>query len=197
LFIFTFFIFSVFTYNMEVDKNALSEARVIAKGAFWKIIGVFIINVLIIYTVEFTYTFILNTSIAINFPGLSTTYESWIDPSTRNFVGLILINIVYSIFDILLAPLFICLLTTLFSSLKAKKDLGYQYQKDVYPTSEMYQESYRVLRQDPYKIIETEETITQPEMREESGFFCPYCGTLIKTPKRFCPKCGENLENLI
>ncbi len=195
--IFYFFIFSVFTYNMEVDKNPLSEARAIAKRNFWKIIGVFLINIVVIVSINFIYSLAINISMTAFSPELGTIYNSWLNPSTRNYGMLILYNILISVVDIIFAPLFICLLTALFSSLKAKKDLGYQYQRDTYPKREMYQESYRILRQEPYRGIETEETTTQPEMGGESRFYCPYCGTLIKTPKRFCPKCGENLENLI
>ncbi|MFW9987336.1 MAG: zinc ribbon domain-containing protein [Candidatus Odinarchaeota archaeon] len=197
IFIFTFFIFSVFTYNMEIDNNTLSEARAIAKGNFWKIIGVFIINFIIIFSIGYIFTLILNTSISLYSPGFFDTYTSWKDPSIRNYGGLILIDILYNIIDIILAPLFICLLTALFSSSKAKKELKTQYPSEYYPTGDMYQESYKILRQDPYQIIETEDTTTQQEARGQNRIYCPYCGTLIETPKRYCPKCGENLENLI
>ncbi|MFX1366552.1 MAG: zinc ribbon domain-containing protein [Promethearchaeota archaeon] len=197
IFIFTFFIFSVFTYNMEVDKNPLSEARAIAKGNFWKIIGVFLINVIIIFSIRFIYNYILNVSISLNSPDFFETYDSWKVPSTRNYGGLILIEILYNLIDIMLAPLFICLLTSLFSSARAKKELKSQYPSEYYPTRDMYQESFRILRHDPSQIIEAEETINQPEGGGQSRIYCPYCGTLLETPKRFCPKCGENLENLI
>ncbi len=197
LFIFSFFIFSVFTYNMKTDKNLLSEARAIAKGNFWKIISVFIINFIIILSIGYIFNFILNIFIGNFSPGFSDTYASWKEPSTRNYGGLILIDILYSIIDIILAPLFICLLTALFSSSKAKKELKTQYPSEYYPTRDIYQESYKILRKEPYQAVDTEETIIQPEMGKEGSLYCPYCGTLITTPKRFCPKCGENLENLI
>lgn len=197
LFIFAFFIFSVFTYNMEVDKNSLSEARAIAKGSFWKIIGVFLINIIIVFTVGSIFTFILNTSISSYSPEFFTNYDSWKNPSTRNYGGLILVEILYSLIDIMLAPLFICLLTALFTSLKARKDLGPQFRQEYYPTRDMYQESYRILRQEPYRGTETAESTSIPEMGVENRFYCPYCGTLIQTPKKFCPKCGENLENIL
>ncbi len=195
LFIFGFFIFLVFTYNMEVNKNPISEARAIAKGNFWKIIGVFIINVLVINTISIAFLSILDYFIINN--STIPIINSWNDPTTRNFGMLILYNVLYSIVDILLAPLFICLLTALFSSLKAKKDLGYQYQQDYTPTRQLYQESYRTLRQEPYDRIETEETTKIPEIRVEGRFYCPFCGTLIQTPKKFCANCGESLEDII
>ena len=110
---------------------------------------------------------------------------------------LILYNILYSIVDIILAPLFICLLTVLFSSLKAKKDLGVQFQQAYQPSRDIYQESYRILRQEPYRDIETEETTSIPEIGIKNRLYCPYCGTLIKTPKKFCSNCGESLENVL
>lgn len=196
LFVFGFFIFLVFTYNMDVDKNPISEARAIAKGAFWKIIGVFIINLLVIFSINLIYTLIIDISITAYSPEFNTIYNSWSDPMTRNFGMLILYHILYNIVDIIFAPLFICLLTSLFSSLKAKKDLGFQFQRGYQPSRDMYQESYRVLRQEPYEVIETEETTSFPEISRGGRFYCPFCGTLIQTPKRFCPKCGENLENI-
>ena len=195
IFIFGFFIFLVFTYNMEVKKNPISEARAIAKGNFWKIIGVFIINLLVINTISIFFTSIIDVFL-IN-DSTIPIISSWYDPTTRSFGMLILYNILYSIVDILLAPLFICLLTALFSSLKAKKDLGYQYQQYYQPSRDMYQESYRNLRQEPYHGIKTEESTSIPEMGVENRFYCPYCGTLNQTPKRFCPKCGESLEDII
>lgn len=195
LFIFAFFIFSVFTYNMEVDRNPLSEARAISKGAFWKIIGVFFINVIIILIISSFYTITLDLFLYND--SLNQIISSWYNPATRNFGMLILYNILYNIVDIIFAPLFICLLTALFSSLKAKKDLGFQFQQVYQPSRDIYQESHRILRQEPYRVIETEETTAIPEMDVKNRLYCPFCGTLIQTPKRFCPKCGENLENIL
>ncbi len=196
LFVFAFFIFLVFTYNMDVDKNPISEARAIAKGNFWKIIGVFIINLLVIFSINLIYTLIIDISIIAYSPEFNTIYNSWYYSTPRNYGMIILYNILYNLIDIILAPLFICLLTTLFSSLKAKKDLGVQFQRGYQPSRDIYQESYRVLRQEPYEVIETEETTSFPEISRGGRFYCPFCGTLIQTPKRFCPKCGENLENI-
>jgi hypothetical protein len=39
---------------------------------------------------------------------------------------------------------------------------------------------------------------TETQISEEphlgSSFYCPFCGVNIKTPKKFCPNCGESLE---
>jgi len=41
-----------------------------------------------------------------------------------------------------------------------------------------------------------EQAYVTPEPPSElgSGMYCPFCGGLIKTPKKFCPNCGESLE---
>ncbi|MFX1574368.1 MAG: S8 family serine peptidase [Promethearchaeota archaeon] len=41
-----------------------------------------------------------------------------------------------------------------------------------------------------------EQTYTTPEPIPElgPGMYCPFCGKLIKTPKKFCPNCGESLD---
>jgi len=192
--IFGFFIFTIFTYNMEYDKNPFSEARAIAKGSFWKIIGVFVVNVLLILIINYIFTSIIDFFI-IN-ESTIPIINSWYDPITRNFGMLILYNILHSLIEIIFAPLFICLLTVLFSSLKAKKELKIQYQQGYYPERELYQESYKILRQKPYDIVESEESSPMYEIKLENRFYCPFCGILIKSPKRFCPRCGETLSFL-
>jgi len=41
-----------------------------------------------------------------------------------------------------------------------------------------------------------EQAYVTPESPSEigPGMYCPFCGALIKTPKKFCPNCGESLE---
>ena len=45
----------------------------------------------------------------------------------------------------------------------------------------------------PY--YESEEEYLTPEPLDPSGpsIYCPFCGFLVKTPKKFCPSCGESL----
>ncbi len=190
--IFGFYIFLIFTYNMGEVKNPISEARAIAKKAFWKIIGIFVINVLFISIIDYIFTSIIDFFL-IN-DSTSSIISSWYDPMTRNFGMLILYHILYSIVDIIFAPLFICLLTALFSSLKAKKDLKIQYQQGYYPERELYQESYKILKQKPIDLVETEGTTTVPDIRFDSRFYCPFCGVSIDSPRKFCPRCGEPLS---
>ncbi|UCC18934.1 MAG: zinc ribbon domain-containing protein [Promethearchaeota archaeon] len=189
--IFGFFIFLVFTFNMDGNKKPISEARSIAKGAFWKIIGVFIVNVLIIYIVSYfvnlLFNILLNTDSAI----FISSFNSWHDPATRNYTMIFLFNLLISLVDIIFAPLFICLLTVLFSCLKAKRDLIKQHQIGYSPVTEIYREQYP-------KQQESKELIAPipPEIKLEiqGRFYCPFCGVIIDSPKKFCPRCGENLS---
>lgn len=191
--IYGFFIFLIYTYNMKDNTNPLSKARFIAKGAFWKLIGVFVINFLILASINVMYTTIIDFIIEANTDSetFSEIYNSWFDPATRNFGAIFLYQILYGVVDIIFAPLFICLLTSLFATLKAQKDLGYEYRKEAYPVSIGYQEPYTPLKGDspePY------EEIPSYGIPLTEGFYCPYCGHHIKSPKKFCPKCGEDIS---
>ncbi len=192
--VFVFFIFLVFTYNMETKRNPISEARAISKGGFWKIAGVFAINVILIsmisYFFNILFSFILNTDSA----SFIASYYSWYDPITRNYGMIILYEILVSFVDIIFAPLFICLLTSLFSSLKAKKDLIYLHQQGYYPPREAFKEQYP-LRQELYEVDETKKSTLSTRLKEK--YYCPFCGHFISIPENFCPKCGENLSFVI
>ena len=97
------------------------------------------------------------------------SFDHWHNPATRNYGMIILYNILFSIVEIMFAPLFICLLTVLFSSSKAKKDLRYLYQEGEYPTRTFYQESYRPIQQESNRIEES----VSPEAKVGSRFYCP------------------------
>lgn len=180
--IFGFFIFLIFTYNME-DVNPIREARRIAKGSFFKVIGVFVVNFIFFMVIGFIFTSIMSFFLNTDSVYFQAEINSWLDPATRNYGMLILYQILYSLVEILFAPLFICLLTTVYSSIKAKKELGY------YPQKQYYQESYPRLEQDSFESTES--------FPLKDRFYCPYCGYLIKTLKKFCPKCGESLFGLL
>ncbi|MFX1454448.1 MAG: zinc ribbon domain-containing protein [Promethearchaeota archaeon] len=173
IFVFTMFIFLIFTYNMEEIDKPISEARRIAKGASnkLKILGVFVFNFVII----FIFSFILNSIIdlLLNPSIVAFNYDIWL--TTRNYGSLILYQILINLANILLAPLFICLITALFASLKAKRELGFHYPRKAYPVKE-------------------ENALT---LGIEGRFYCPYCGILIDRLERFCPRCGEDLSVLI
>jgi len=170
--VFSMFIFLIFTYNMEEIEKPISEARAISKGSKLKIIGVFIFNFCVVFIGSFILNYIIDLFLDPNI--ISYNYNIWLDPSTRNYGMIILYQILLNLVNILLAPLFICLLTVIFVSLKAKKDLGIKYQR-----------SYYSVREEPTLISQN-----------EGRFYCPYCGVLIHSSKKFCPRCGENLSPL-
>lgn len=194
--IFGFYIFLVFTYNIKDNKikdnqNPIKEAREIARGAFWKIIGFFLINVIIISIISFIYSFIIDIAINADSASFIANRNSWYDPATRNYGMLILFQIIYSIIDILFAPLWICLLTALFSSLKAKKDSDFQTKYEYYPNRRFYQEEYPQ-QQESYIVSENNEPRLGTQIK--GNFYCPFCGHFISSPKKFCPKCGESFS---
>jgi len=189
--IFGFFIFLVFTYNMEDTSNPISESRAIAKGSFWRIIGVFIVNFIIIFIIKLFYQSIIDLVLNTTSRNFLNDYNSWIAPETRNYGMLILYQILMSFVDIIFAPLFICLLTVLFSSSKARKILGIQYYGPRYSPWQEYREQGSPISQG---ISEFPSKISSSEKKIEGKFFCPFCGRLILTPKKFCPNCGEGIE---
>lgn len=183
--IYGFFIFLVFTYNMKDVENSISEARSIAKGAFWKLIGIIIINIILIAIVSFIYNLIINFVFDLSIINIS---------STRDYGMKFLYQLLYSIDDIIFAPLLICLLTCFFSKLKAQKDLDSKFIKRYYPVRKAYQESHPQLEPEMYKQAEPDRELVRVEMPlEDEAIYCSFCGYLIKTPEKFCPNCGELL----
>ncbi|MFX1315162.1 MAG: zinc ribbon domain-containing protein [Promethearchaeota archaeon] len=191
--IYSFYIFSLYTYQMKDNDKSISKARNIARGAFWKLIGVFIVNFLIITMVDLIYSSIIDFILELNIDGatISEQRNSWLDPATRNYGMLILYEILYRVAVILFAPLFICLLTSLFATIKAQKDLGYTYTREAYPVSMEYQEPYTQFK------VRSAETYEEPPsygIPLKEGFYCPFCGHFLKIVKKFCPKCGEDIS---
>jgi hypothetical protein len=173
--VFSMFIFLIYTYNNEEIENPISEARAIAKGVNnkLKIIGIFIFNFCIIFVVSFMFNSLFD--FLLDPDTMVYNYNLWLAPSTRNYGMIILYQILLNLANILFAPLFICLLTVLFASLREKKNLGFRYQRI-------------------YHSVKEDQTILS---QNETRFYCPYCGVLINNLKRFCPRCGENLSSLI
>jgi len=171
--IFGLYICSVFTYQFENIEKPLKQARVITKGAFWKIIGVFVISSLIIRVISMIYGFFLNLVWHVD----AFTLASWYNPASRRYDMLFLNELLNNLVTIILGPLFICLLTTLFASLKVRFDLGYRRGYFQVPT-------------EPYR---TEQVQVQPE-HADSGLYCPVCGYHMGSKFKFCPNCGESLD---
>jgi hypothetical protein len=189
--IFGFLIFLIFTYNMDGNRNFISEARAIAKGSFWKIIGVFLFNVIIIFIISYFINIFFNLTLKLDSANFVANFTSWHNPITRNYGMIILYQLLISIADISFAPLFICLLTVLFSTSRARKELEHRFQKSYYPVREYYQESYPQ-QQASYEVAKTSSV---PKIQIKEKFYCPFCGFFIqKVEENFCPKCGESLS---
>ena len=60
----------------------------------------------------------------------------------------------------------------------------------VSPVQPSYQEYYY---HPPYEDAEKDSYITPEPLSQLGQFYCPFCGQMIRTPKRFCPHCGESL----
>ncbi len=187
LILFGYFIFSVFTYHNNNGKNPLKEARFIEKGSFWKIIGVFFLSSIVIWIITLFFQMFLDFIIPID----EITYLSWYNPSSRNYGMIILYDFLYNnFFNILLGPLFICFLTVLYTSSKAKKVAISQYREQ--PVSVKYRYSEPVPSRLYSDKIETEKPRVGHKFN--SGFYCPFCGKFMEKKLEKCPHCNEPLD---
>ena len=168
--IFGYYIFYVYTYHSEEGIQSLKEAREVARGAFWKIIGVFILSNLVVFICDIIFQLFADTF-------LFQIYDaSWYNPSTRNFGSIILYDLLYNLPEILLTPLFICFLTSLYGFLKTNREQQLQYLSPSYRPSQRFDASNTEVSKD----------IT-------SGMYCPFCGK--RTPKiEFCVHCDEKIK---
>ncbi len=116
IFILGFYIFYMFTYHSDDSKHPIKEARHIAKGAFFKIMVIFIVNYLIILLGEFVYYLLFDDFL------IQINSSSWFNPVTRSYGRIILYDYLLNIVKLLITPLFICLLTSLFVSSKRRKE---------------------------------------------------------------------------
>ena len=173
--IFGFFIFSVYTYQLEDVEQPLKKARVYSKGAFWKLIGALFVASLISMVINFVYQLIFD----LIWPLDAVTLLSWYNPLTRRLDLLILYQLASNLALILLEPLFICLLTPIFVSMQAKNQLGYRMSY-----KSQFSERSREGITSPIK---------EPEFGDK-GIYCPFCGHFMEFKLNFCPVCGEKLN---
>jgi len=168
--IYGFFIFYVFTYHSGEEIQPLKEAREVARGAFWKIIGIFLLSNLVVLICDIIFQLFAD-------PFLYQMYDaSWYNPSTRNFSSIILYDLLYNLPEILLSPLFICFLTSLYGFLKTNREQQPQYLSRSYQPSLRFDSSNNKVSKD----------IT-------SGMYCPFCGK--STPRiEFCIHCEEKIN---
>ena len=169
--IFGYYIFYIFTYHSEEGIQPIKEAREVARGAFWKIIGIFILSNIVIFVCDFIFRLFADTF-------LFQLYDaSWYNPSTRNYGSIIFYDFLINLPAFLLAPLFICLLTSLFASLKNSREQQIQYQSSYTQSPQIY---------------ETTSADVPNDMK--SGMYCPFCGKYMKVKIDFCPHCGGKLN---
>lgn len=176
--LFKLYIFSIFTYSDKSIEKPLKEARIMAKKTFWKTIGIFLISFGIPFMINF---FIFHPILDSVLP----FSVSWYDPVTRNYLMIILSDILYSLINILLTPLFICLLASFYNSLKARKAVAYSYQ------TEPVQTRYRTPVDVPLKLPQNQTIQTH---KFETGMYCPYCGFFMEKRLEKCPHCNESLN---
>ncbi len=165
--IFGFYIFYVFTYHSDDSEHPMKDALYVAKGEFWKIVGIFFIYHLIVFAFNSIYYYIIANFIEVN--------PLWYNPSTRDYGSIILYDFILSLIPFLLTPLLICFLTSLYAYLKARKEQTLQY-KSSYPETPRSYEAPR------YEAV------------SGSGMYCPFCGKYTKVKYEFCPHCREKLD---
>jgi len=179
IFIFGYYAFYVFTYNSDNSEDSnepIRDAREIARNSFWKIIGVFVVSNLIILIIDFFFQFIIGDFL------IQFYQPSWYNPSARNYGMIILYDLIYNIVQLIFAPLFICLLTSLYVSLKARKEVFVQYKPSYDQTPQSYGTPYR----DESTSIKSMNAADKPG----SGLYCPFCGKFVKDKTEYCPHCG-------
>ena len=165
--IFGFYIFYVFIYHSDDSEHLMKDARYVAKGEFWKIIGIFFIYHLIVSVFDSIYYYVIVNFIEVN--------PLWYNPSTRDIGSIILYDFILSLIPFLLTPLLICFLTPLYAYLKARKEQTLQYKSFYLETPQRYE-------------------APRYEAVSGSGMYCPFCGKYMKVKIEFCPHCGEKLE---
>lgn len=110
-----YFIFTIYTFNMELEQDTIRAARYIEKGAFWSIMGVLVLSYLLTIIAEY-FLYLL-----IRIFWRPRLYV-WLNPLNRNYLMLFLHYLLNDLSWIILSPLFICLLTPLFAYQKNLKE---------------------------------------------------------------------------
>ena len=175
-----YYAFYVFTYNSGDSNQPLKDAREIARKYFWKIIGIFIVSNLIIAIIDFFFQLFMGDFF------IQFYQTSWYNPTTRNYGMIILYDLLYHIVELIFAPLFICLLASLYVSLKTRKETLVQYQTPYDQAPQSYGTPYR----DESSTIESTNATDKPG----SGLYCPFCGKFVKDKTKYCPHCGEQFN---
>ncbi len=70
----------------------------------------------------------------------------------------------------------------------------YYARRKKYPRVSQAQPSFQEYYYRPsYEKSEERSYITPEPLSQLGQFYCPFCGQLVSTPKKFCPHCGESL----
>jgi hypothetical protein len=200
LFPFCYFIFIVYTYNVKDVDRPIQEARLIARGQTLRILGAFVLSSIITEIVSYIYLFFIRAFWNIDF----LTRLSWSASLFNNFGIILFDKFLFYLLATLFSPLFICLLTPIFASAKAKKEIGFRLQKEQFVSWEKRIEQPRPRVQSsgkkpakrPQAKWKTAASISKPSAPKgrKGGIYCPHCGILIKTAKKYCPKCGGQVD---
>ena len=111
----TYYIFSIFTYNIEDIEKPLHEAKLLTKGSFWKVLAVQLIPIPILMVASIPFYPIFE-------------YIWSMEPHITSAIGyqgsIFLFSFIISIPFIILGPLELCLLTPLFAKQFLKKEVS-------------------------------------------------------------------------
>ncbi|MHA1291270.1 MAG: zinc ribbon domain-containing protein [Promethearchaeota archaeon] len=194
--IWSLFFFLVFTYNMKDIEYPVREAREIMRKNTLRVVGAFMLAAMIWWIIDLALD-----SIAILTWFGTEKYMSFYNPETRNYGMIITVDIVNSLDEILLAPLFICLVTPVFATAKAQKDLGWHQDRLIsWGVEQQYGYPRRGgYKRQPFPLYPEEERKKYKsdqlfKIERKTGIYCPFCGHHLRSPKRFCPNCGEKVE---
>lgn len=182
LIMYIFWIFAPSMHTIESTENlqGLKASAKYSKGNFWRILAVFLINVIVTSIVSIIVSFILDFV-------PTEAYGTAVSPATRNYVIIILYQLLFSITNIVLSPLLGCLLTTTLvycKTQRVRRESGAQY----YPSTPSYAQPYP-------QITPTDTSEAISDDRSEEIVYCPYCGFSMdkKMNFRFCPSCGGKI----
>lgn len=191
LIIYVFYIFSPVMHSIESEEKLMcfKVSRRYSKKNFWRIIGLWFINLIITGIISFIFSIILDLIIP------AAEYNAAFHPATRNYLMIIIYTLIYNITNILLSPLLSCLLITLLVYSKKQmysRDSRLQYYQRT------PQQQIPLPSSTPYEIPKQPvlKPQIQPEITDsESPIFCPYCGFSMERHFnfRFCPSCGEKI----
>jgi hypothetical protein len=88
--------------------------------------------------------------------------------------------------------LIIIIAVSIIALIAAVSMIIYYARKKRYPKTSPVQPRYEYYYPS-YESSEEESYITPTPISQLGQFYCPFCGEIIKTPKKFCPHCGESV----